>query len=57
MISSKPILVTGASGFIAIHTIVQLLEQGYKVRGTVRSMAKEAEVRGSVSKLKKKIIS
>lgn len=55
MISSKPILVTGASGFIAIHTIVQLLEQGYKVRGTVRSMAKEAEVRESVSKFVQKI--
>jgi dihydroflavonol-4-reductase len=50
MISSKPILVTGASGFIAIHTIVQLLQQGYKVRGTVRSMKKEAEVRESVAR-------
>ncbi|HCK66020.1 MAG TPA: aldehyde reductase, partial [Anaerolineae bacterium] len=49
-ISSKPILVTGASGFIATHTIAQLLEKGYKVRGTVRSMKKEAEVRESVSK-------
>lgn len=50
MISSKPILVTGASGFIAIHTIAQLLEKGYKVRGTVRSMKKEAEVRESISR-------
>lgn len=54
MISSKPILVTGASGFIAIHTIVQLLEQGYKVRGTIRSLAKEAEVRETVSKFVQK---
>ncbi len=30
------VTVTGASGFIALHTIRQLLEQGYAVRGTVR---------------------
>jgi dihydroflavonol-4-reductase len=54
MISSKPILVTGASGFIAIHTIAQLLEKGYKVRGTVRSMQKEVEVRESVSRFVQK---
>lgn len=50
MTSSSPILVTGASGFVAIHTIIQLLEQGYRVRGTVRSLSKEAEVREAVSK-------
>lgn len=53
-ISSKPILVTGASGFIAIHTIAQLVEKGYKVRGTVRSMKKESEIRESVSRLVQK---
>lgn len=47
---SSPILVTGASGFLAIHTIVQLLQQGYKVRGTIRSLSKEAEVRKTISK-------
>jgi nucleoside-diphosphate-sugar epimerase len=49
-ISSKPILVTGASSFVAIHTLIQLLEQGYKVRGTVRSSSKEAEVRETIAK-------
>jgi nucleoside-diphosphate-sugar epimerase len=49
-VSSSPILVTGASGFVAIHTIIQLLEQGYKIRGTIRSLAKEAEVRETISK-------
>src|SRR5689334_3401897 len=44
-ISSKPLLVTGASGFLAIHTIIQLLQQGYKVRGTLRSLTRETEVR------------
>lgn len=51
MISTKPILVTGASGFIAIHTIAQLLEKGYQVRGTLRSLSKENETRASIAKL------
>ena len=49
-ISSKPILVTGASSFVGIHTILQLLEQGYTVRGTIRSLSKESEVRKAVTK-------
>lgn len=50
-ISPSPILVTGASSFVGIHTIAQLLEQGYTVRGTIRSLAKEAEVREAVVNL------
>lgn len=29
---------TGASGYLAIHCVQQLLQQGYKVRGTVRDL-------------------
>jgi len=36
---SKKILVTGASGYIAGHVVLQLLKKGYSVRGTVRSLA------------------
>ena len=50
MSSTSLILVTGASGFVAIHTIVQLLEQGYHVRGTLRTVSREAEVRETISK-------
>ena len=32
------ILVTGTTGFIAIHVVNQLLSDGYRVRGTVRSL-------------------
>ena len=34
------VTVTGASGFIALHTTRQLLAAGYAVRGTLRSMDK-----------------
>lgn len=50
MFSSKPILVTGASGFVAQHTIIQLLEQGYQVRATLRTLSREGEVRETISK-------
>lgn len=49
-ITSQPVLITGASGFVAIHCIVQLLEQGYKVRGTLRTMTREPEVRETFRK-------
>ena len=51
MQTSKPILVTGASGFVALHTIIQLLQQGYKVRATLRSPSREGEVRETISKV------
>lgn len=34
------VVVTGGTGFIASHIIIQLLRQGYRVRTTVRSLAK-----------------
>jgi len=38
--TTAPVLVTGASGYIAQQVIVRLLEAGYTVRGTVRSLDK-----------------
>lgn len=43
--SATTVLVTGASGFIAQHTILRVLEAGYRVRGTIRSLGKSDEVR------------
>jgi len=37
--TNKPILVTGATGFVASNCIKLLLQRGYMVRGTVRSLA------------------
>lgn len=39
------VLVTGGSGFIASHTMVQLLEAGHQVRATLRSLRRAGEVR------------
>src|ERR1700728_3499347 len=37
-------LVAGGSGFIGVHCILQLLGAGYRVRTTVRSLEREADV-------------
>ena len=49
------VLVTGATGFIGLHCIhwtslhTQLLEKGYEVNGTVRSLDRESEIRNGLS--------
>jgi nucleoside-diphosphate-sugar epimerase len=42
------VLVTGGSGFIGAHCILRLLEAGYRVRTTVRSLDREADVRAQL---------
>ena len=39
------VLVTGGSGFVGSHSILQLLANGHQVRTTVRSLKREADVR------------
>lgn len=34
------VLISGASGFVAAHTVQQLIQRGYNVVGTVRSVEK-----------------
>lgn len=41
----QTVLVTGGTGFIAQHCIIALLNAGYRVRTTVRSLHREIEVR------------
>ncbi len=43
--SKKLVLVTGGSGFIAVHCIIKLLQQGYAVRTTLRSLERVNEVK------------
>jgi dihydroflavonol-4-reductase len=42
---SQTIFVTGATGYVAKHLIFQLLEKGYAVRGSVRSLDSEGALR------------
>ena len=44
----EKVLVTGASGFIAEHCIIELLKNGYSVKGSLRTMSREQEVRDAV---------
>lgn len=39
--TKKIVLVTGGTGFLGIHTVLQLLQQGYEVKTTLRSLAKK----------------
>jgi dihydroflavonol-4-reductase len=43
------VLLTGASGYIGKHIALQLLNQGYEVRASVRSLSKSSEVRDAVT--------
>jgi nucleoside-diphosphate-sugar epimerase len=44
-VSGESVLVTGGSGFIGSHCILDLVRAGYRVRTTVRSPDREATVR------------
>jgi dihydroflavonol-4-reductase len=46
--STAPVLITGISGFIAKHCAVELLNAGYRVRGTVRSAGAREAVRATL---------
>lgn len=47
--SGTTVLVTGASGFIAQHTMLRLLADGYRVRGTVRSAPRADDARAVIA--------
>ena len=43
--TQKLVLVTGGTGFVGGHCILQLLQRGYTVRTTIRSAAKQGQVK------------
>ena len=47
--SGELVLVTGGSGFVAGHCILKLMDAGYRVRTTVRSLSREPEVRAMLA--------
>ena len=46
----EKVLVTGGSGFIALHCIDQLLEKGFMVRTTIRSESRKEEINKAMDK-------
>jgi nucleoside-diphosphate-sugar epimerase len=40
----RTVLVTGAGGFLGGHVVLELLKQGYSVRGTIRQMTRASAV-------------
>ena len=53
MAELESVLVTGGSGYIAGFCIAQLLREGAEVSTTVRSLAREAQLRADIQKLVK----
>jgi dihydroflavonol-4-reductase len=47
----KKVLVTGISGFVGQHCAVELLKQGYQVKGSLRDKSKAAKVMEGISKV------
>ena len=43
------VLVTGGSGFIAVHIILKLLKLGYRVRTTLRTLSRQDEVKSMLA--------
>jgi nucleoside-diphosphate-sugar epimerase len=48
--NDSPVLVTGASGFVGMHCILRLLQDGYRVRGTVRNVERGNRVTAALAK-------
>ncbi len=45
---NETVVVTGGTGFVAGWAVVALLRRGYRVRATVRSLTREAELRRAI---------
>jgi dihydroflavonol-4-reductase len=51
MTTNSDVVVTGATGLIAKHTVAEFLKRGHAVRGTVRNLARADDVRRAVTRL------
>ncbi len=48
---SNKVLVTGANGYIGLHTVLRLLQLGYRVHATVRATGQQKNVQETLSRL------
>jgi nucleoside-diphosphate-sugar epimerase len=48
--SSTKLLVTGANGFIGLHTVLHFLQRDYNLRATLRTEGQEKKVRQTLAK-------
>lgn len=46
----KKVLLTGVSGYIGLHCAVELLKQGYAVKGSIRSLSKAEKLTNTIKK-------
>ncbi|NOU59922.1 SDR family oxidoreductase [Marinifilum caeruleilacunae] len=46
----KKVLLTGISGYIGLHCAAELLQQGYAVKGSVRSLSKAEKLTDTITK-------
>lgn len=49
MNETKTVLLTGVTGFLGSHTAIQLLQKGYHVVGTLRSMARAESIKNIIA--------
>ena len=49
---NKKVLLTGISGYIGNHCAVELLKNGYSVRGSIRSLSKSQKIIDAIKKEK-----
>jgi dihydroflavonol-4-reductase len=47
--TNKCVLVTGGTGFVGVHCILQLLQNGYRVKTTLRTAGRRKEVTGMLA--------
>ena len=47
---NEKVLVTGVSGFVGQHCAAELLKNGFKVKGSLRDLSRETEVRKGIEK-------
>ncbi|GAB3641333.1 SDR family oxidoreductase [Spirosoma arcticum] len=50
MATNKKVLLTGITGFVGLHTAIQLLEKGYQVTGTLRDMKKADSIKKIIAR-------